>query len=245
MTGQVEQLADRLESAVTGATAIAPLTADTDLSVATAYQVQAALVRRALAGGQRLVGLKLGLTSRAKMEQMGVDEAIWGRLTGAMWLPEGGTVDTGRFIHPRVEPEVAFRLGAGGEPVAVAAALELIDSRYAGFRFTLPDVVADNASAAGFVLGPWCPVPSGLDNLGVLLEVDGRVVDTGSTAAILGDPRRALAQGLELAGRADLAPEPGWVVLAGAATAAVPARPGAQVRAVVEGLGAACLGVAP
>lgn len=244
MTVDIEALADRLEAAAAGATAIAPLAEGADLDVAAAYQVQAALVGRALARGRRLVGLKLGLTSRAKMEQMGVDQVIWGRLTDEMWLPEGGTVGIGRFIHPRVEPEVAFRLGPGGEPVAVAAALELIDSRYAGFRFTLPDVVADNASAAGFVLGPWCPVPSGLDNLGVLLEVDGRVVETGSTAAILGDPRRALAQGLDLAAGAGLTPEPGWVVLAGAATAAVPVCPGAHVRAVVERLGVAALAVA-
>jgi 2-oxo-3-hexenedioate decarboxylase len=242
MSDQIEAMADRLAAAVAAATAIGPLTTDPGLDIAAAYQVQAALVGRALARGQRLVGLKLGLTSRAKMEQMGVDEPVWGRLTDAMWLPEGGTVGAGRFIHPRVEPEVAFRLGAGGEPVAVAAALELIDSRYAGFRFTLPDVVADNASAAGFVLGAWRPIPSGLDNLGVLLEVDGRVAETGSTAAILGDPRRALARVLDLAG---ITPEPGWVVLAGAATAAVPVRPGAYARAVVEGLGGAGLGVTP
>lgn len=249
MSAGIEALADRLEAAATGATAIAPLTADpdldvADLDVATAYQVQAALVGRALSRG-RLVGVKLGLTSRAKMEQMGVDQVIWGRLTDEMRLTEGGTVGIGQYIHPRVEPEVAFRLGPAGEPVAVAAALELIDSRYTGFRFALPDVVADNASAAGFVLGPWVPVPSGLDNLGVLLEVDGRVVETGSTAAILGDPRRALAQGLDLAAGAGLTPESGWVVLAGAATAAVPACPGAHVRAVVERLGAATLLVGP
>ena len=84
---------------------------------------------------------------------------------------------------------------------AVAPAIELIDSRYANFRFSLPDVIADNTSAAAFVIGPWSPVPDGLDNLGVLLEVDGRVAQVGSTAAILGDPRRALDEGLRLAGR--------------------------------------------
>jgi 2-oxo-3-hexenedioate decarboxylase len=201
--------------------------------VATGYEVQRALVT------DPLTGLKMGLTSRAKQEQMGVAEPIWGRLTAAMRVPDGGTVDTGRLIHPRVEPEVAFRLDAAGEVTAVAPALEVIDSRYAEFRYTLPDVVADNASAARFVVGPWRPVPDGLDNLGVLLEVDGRVVQIGSTAAILGDPRRAVARGLDLARAAGVAPEAGWVFLAGSATAAVPLLAGAYVRAVVERLGTA------
>jgi 2-oxo-3-hexenedioate decarboxylase len=201
--------------------------------VATGYAVQRALVT------EPLVGLKMGLTSRAKQAQMGVAEPIWGRLTGAMRVPEGGTVDTGQLIHPRIEPEVAFRVDAAGEATAVAPALEIIDSRYADFRFTLPDVIADNTSAARFVVGPWHPVPDGLDNLGVLLEVDGRVVQVGSTAAILGDPRRALWLGLDLARQAGVRPEAGWVFLAGAATAAVPLLAGAHVRAVVERLGTA------
>ena len=124
---------------------------------------------------------------------------------------------------------------------AVAPAIELIDSRYADFTFSLPDVIADNTSAAAFVIGPWQPVPDGLDNLGVLLEIDGRVAQVGSTAAILGDPRRALDEGIRLAGRHGVRLTDGWVFLAGAATAAVPLRPGAHVRAVVEKLGTASL----
>ncbi|MEU2666804.1 4-oxalocrotonate decarboxylase, partial [Micromonospora sp. NPDC007220] len=157
-----------------------------------------------------------------------------------------------RFIHPRVEPEVAFlldRLPEPGEPVgdftdavrAVAPAIEVIDSRYANFTFSLPDVVADNTSAAAFTIGAWSPVPDGLDNLGVLLEIDGRVAQVGSTAAILGDPRRALDEGIRLAGRHGVRLREGWVFLAGAATAAVPLKPGAHVRAVVEHLGTTSL----
>lgn len=201
--------------------------------VATGYEIQRALV------AEPLVGLKMGLTSRAKQVQMGVAAPIWGRLTGPMRIPDGGKVDTARLIQPRIEPEVAFRLDAAGEAIAVAPALEIIDSRYADFRFTLPDVIADNTSAAGFVVGGWHPLPEGLDNLGVLLEVDGRVAEVGSTAAILGDPRRALSLGLGLARQAGVAPEAGWVFLAGAATAAVPLLPGAHVRAVLERLGTA------
>ncbi|MGW0244233.1 2-keto-4-pentenoate hydratase [Micromonospora chalcea] len=249
-------VAEKLGAAADTATAIPQLAAETGLDVDAAYAVQTALVKRRLDRGERLVGLKMGLTSKAKMAQVGVDEVIWGRLTDVMRVPDGGAVDVGDFIHPRVEPEVAFlldRLPDPGEPVgsftravrAVAPAIELIDSRYANFTFSLPDVVADNTSAAAFVVGPWAPVPDGLDNLGVLLEIDGRVAQVGSTAAILGDPRRALDEGLRLAGRHGVRLRKGWVFLAGAATAAVPLRPGAHVRATVEKLGSASLKALP
>ncbi|MET8552831.1 2-keto-4-pentenoate hydratase [Micromonospora zamorensis] len=245
-------IAEKLGVAAATATAIPQLAAETGLDVDAAYGVQAALLQRRVDAGERLVGLKMGLTSRAKMAQVGVDEVIWGRLTNEMRVPDGGVVDRAAYIHPRVEPEVAFlldRLPEPGEPVgdfasavrAVAPAIELIDSRYADFRFSLPDVIADNTSAAAFVIGPWSPVPAGLDNLGVLLEVDGRVAQVGSTAAILGDPRRALDEGIRLAGRHGVRLESGWIFLAGAATAAVPLRPGAHVRAVVQKLGTASL----
>ncbi|MDW3849771.1 4-oxalocrotonate decarboxylase [Micromonospora sp. BRA006-A] len=245
-------IAEKLGAAADDATAIPQLAAETGLDVDAAYAVQTALVKRRLDRGERLVGLKMGLTSKAKMAQVGVDEVIWGRLTDVMRVPDGGGVDVGDFIHPRVEPEVAFlldRLPDPGEPVgsftravrAVAPAIELIDSRYANFTFSLPDVIADNTSAAAFVVGPWSPVPDGLDNLGVLLEIDGRVAQVGSTAAILGDPRRALDEGLRLAGRHGVRLRKGWVFLAGAATAAVPLRPGAHVRATVEKLGSASM----
>ena len=245
-------IAERLGAAADHATPIAQLAAETGLDTDAAYAVQTALVQRRLARGERVVGLKMGLTSRAKMAQVGVDEVIWGRLTDAMWVPDGGSVDPAEHIHPRVEPEVAFlldRLPEPGEPTgdfagavrAVAPAIELIDSRYANFTFSLPDVIADNTSAAAFVIGEWSPVPAGLDNLGVLLEIDGRVAEIGSTAAILGDPRRALTEGIRLAGRHGVKLREGWVFLAGAATAAVPLKPGAHVRAVVEKLGTASL----
>ncbi|MEU5909220.1 fumarylacetoacetate hydrolase family protein [Micromonospora sp. NPDC047527] len=232
----IDTLAGRLDEAAVSHTAVAQFGADAGLDVTTAYAVQEALVARRLDRGEALVGLKLGLTSRAKMTQMGVDEVIWGRLTDAMHVPNGGTVDLSGRIHPKVEPEVAF-LVEGGEIAAIAPAIELIDSRYVDFRFTLPEVIADNTSASGFVVGPWRPVPDGVDNLGVLLEVDGRVAQVGSTAAILGDPRRALPEAARLAGEL----RDGWVLLAGAATAAVPLRPGAHVRVTVEQLGTASL----
>ncbi|WP_327037639.1 2-keto-4-pentenoate hydratase [Micromonospora maris] len=232
----IDTLAARLDEAAVTRTTLAQFGADAGLDVATAYQVQDALVARRVGRGETVVGVKLGLTSRAKMTQMGVDEVIWGRLTDAMHISDGGTVDLSGHIHPKVEPEVAF-LVEGGAIAAVAPAVELIDSRYRDFRFTLAEVIADNTSASGFVVGPWQPVPDNVDNLGVLLEVDGRVAQVGSTAAILGDPRRALPEAARLAGEL----RDGWVLLAGAATAAVPLTPGAHVRVTVEQLGTVSL----
>lgn len=246
---EVDRLAELLDDAARRAEAVPQVVAAAGAGSDEAYAVQSALVERRLERGERLAGLKMGLTSRAKMAQMGVAEVIWGRLTDAMRIPDGGSVEVGAFIHPRVEPEVAFLIGRDVRPgddfaavvEAVAPAVELIDSRYADFRFSLPDVIADNTSAAGYVIGPWQPPPAGLANLGVLLEVDGRVVQTGSTAAILGDPRRAFDEAVRLAGRQGVRLREGWVLLAGAATAAVPLPAGAHVRAVVEGLGTASL----
>ncbi|GIH09283.1 4-oxalocrotonate decarboxylase [Rhizocola hellebori] len=229
-----------LDEAALNAKAIPQLDLET---VDEGYAVQETLLARRWARGERLVGYKMGLTSKAKMAQVGVNEVIFGRLTDAMQVPDGGSVDVARFIHPRVEPEVAFLL-RDGDIVAVAAALELIDSRYADFKFTLPDVIADNTSGAAFTVGAWHPVPVGIDNLGVLLEIDGKVVQVGSTAAILGDPRRAWRDGVALAARHGVEMSDG-ILLAGAATAAVPLAPGAHVRTVVQSLGTASLRALP
>jgi 2-oxo-3-hexenedioate decarboxylase len=230
----VTDYAEILDNALIKRAAVAQFGAD--FGVGDAYEIQEDVVARRLARGERIVGVKLGLTSKAKMQQMGVGEAIWGWLTDAMRIPDGGVVELAERIHPKVEPEVAF-LVEGGAIAAVAPAIELIDSRYENFKFTLPEVIADNTSAAGFVVGAWQPVPDGADNLGVLLEVDGRVAEIGSTAAILGDPRRAFTDAIRLAGKL----EDGWIVLAGAATAAVPLKPGASVRVTVEKIGTAAL----
>jgi len=242
-------LARRLDDAARTVTATVQLTAEWPLTLDEAYDVQRAGVALRTGRGDPVVGLKLGFTSKAKAAQMGVSDVIFGVLTESMWIDEGGTVDVSALIHPRIEPEVAFRLGGDVDPydpsadplaaaVQVAPALEIIDSRYRDFTFSLEDVVADNASAAGFVVGSWRPVESAdLQNLGVVMEINGEVVETGSTAAILGDPLRALPAITRMARRYKLALPAGLVVLAGAATAAAPLPPGAAVVAAITGLG--------
>jgi 2-oxo-3-hexenedioate decarboxylase len=242
-------LGQRLDAAARDRRAVAQLSLSVPFDVASAYQIQHENVRARLARGAGRVGLKMGFTSRAKMVQMGLSDLIFGQLTSDMRLEDGGQLSRQRYIHPRIEPEVAFLLGrslsgpispaeAGRAVDAVAPAMEIIDSRYENFQFSLPDVIADNSSSSGFVLGGWREL-RGLDlgNLGMVMEVDGAPVQVGSTAAILGHPLRSLAAASRLAAEHGLTLEAGWIVLAGGATAAVPLAVGQHVRTVVENLG--------
>ncbi len=251
----IAELADRLDRARTGRAPIVQLTAGTEVDLESAYLVQREGIALRVGRGERVVGVKLGFTSKAKAEQMGVSDVILGVMTAQTQTEDGGEIDRSRFIHPRVEPEIALLLGADLDPAApadeqlaavaqVAPALEIIDSRYRDFRFSLADVVADNTSAAGFVVGEWrdlATVLSDLDlaDLEVTLEIDGEVAETGSTGDILGDPLRAVAAVARLASQHGVPVPAGSIILAGAATAAAPLpdRAGAQVVATVAGLG--------
>ena len=219
-----------------------------DLNLDEAYAVQALSIGRRVARGERMVGIKMGFTSRAKMIQMGLDEMIWGRLTDAMRLEDGTTLDMADYVHPRVEPEIAYILKKPlSGPVtlaealaaveAIAPAMEIIDSRYRNFKFNLADVVADNSSSSSFVLGPMHKPDIDASNLGMTMSFNGRAVQTGSSAAILGNPARSLAAASRLAGEAGLELKPGWIIMAGGATAAEALDPGTAVKLAVEHLG--------
>ena len=222
-------------------------------SLAEAYEIQRASIAHRVARGEKINGIKLGFTSRAKMVQMGVDSLIWGIVTDQMVEEEGGMVDLKRYIHPRVEPEVCFvtrkeisgpltSLEAVDYLEAVAPALEIIDSRYRNFKFTLEDVVADNCSSAGLVIGAWSRKFDGLDNAGVRMSMDGRHVQLGSTAAILGHPLRSVVQASKLLHGANMTLPAGSLIMAGGATAAEALRPGLSVECHI-GSGANSLGV--
>ncbi|MFE5856482.1 2-keto-4-pentenoate hydratase [Streptomyces sp. NPDC056500] len=243
------QLTEILDAAAVDGHTVDRPTDSFELTLPDAYAVQRAVIERRLARGESSTGVKMGFTSRAKMVQMGVDDVIWGLLTDAMQVEDGAVLDLGGLIHPRIEPEIAFLIGSPisgritpAEAVrslaGVAVAYEVLDSRYEGFRFTLPDVIADNASAARYGCGVWQPADvRDLSNIGLVVEIDGRVVATGSSAAILGHPLRSLVAAARLAGEAGIALEPGQIVLAGAATAALPLPRGAHVRILGAGLG--------
>jgi 2-oxo-3-hexenedioate decarboxylase len=226
------------------------------LDLATAYQVQDETLRRRLARGERLVGVKLGLTSRAKQRRMGISTPLTAWLTDAMVLPAGEPIPQDKLIHPRVEPEIVFvmkdRLAGPGVTAAKALAAvgavlggaEVIDSRYRDFRFTLPDVVADNASSGAYTTGPVALDPHSLDLAmeAVLVEVDGQIVDSATGAAVQGHPAEALALAANDLGRRGLAIEPGWIVLTGGMTDAVPSAPGSTVACHFTHLGSVFLG---
>jgi 2-oxo-3-hexenedioate decarboxylase len=242
--------AERVDDAARHVEAIEQLSASEAFSLEHAYQIQRASIERRTQRGERTVGIKLGFTSRAKMIQMGVDSLIWGWLTDAMLEEEGAPVDLSRFIHPRVEPEVCFitrrdidrpltALEAHAYIEAVAPAMEIIDSRYRAFRFTLEDVVADNCSSAGLVIGAWSRRFDVLRNAGVLMRFDGREVQIGSTSAILGDPLRSVVQASRLVAAAETPLPTGSLIMAGAATAAQALSPGLHVQCVVSGIGQA------
>lgn len=234
---------------------IEPLTRlEPRLSVAQAYTIQDELVALRVGRGEKVAGLKMGLTSKAKMEQMGVRSPIFAVLTDAMERPCGGILELAGSIHPKGEPEIAFRLARdiSGRVSAeaalsacdgVCAAMDILDSRYRDFKFTLPDVIADNASCFGFVLGAWHPVPSmaGLSRLSVTLSLNGKIVSAGSSEAIYGHPAQSLAALCALLDEDGRSLKHGSVVLAGAASPAAALKAGDRVEAAVAGMGAAVI----
>jgi 2-oxo-3-hexenedioate decarboxylase len=221
------------------------------LDVATGYQVQDETLRRRLARGERLVGVKLGLTSKAKQVRMGVDTPFVAWLTDAMVLQPGDPVPQDRLIHPRVEPEIVFVMGQrlegpGVTPEQALAAVdrvhagaEVIDSRFRDFKFTAGDVVADNASSGAYVVGARGLAPADLDLVAeeAVVEVDGEVVDRATGEAVLGHPAAALALAVNDLANRGLAVEPGWTVLTGGMTDAVFAVPGSTVACRFANLG--------
>ena len=241
-------IAHKLDDAASAARAIPQFSDKIEYSLEDAYRVQHLVVGRRILRGEKRCGMKMGFTSRAKMAQMGINDMCWGRLTDGMMVEDGDSLSLSRYVHPRVEPEIAFLLKkelrfpcTAAEALAavdgVAPAMEIIDSRYRNFRFSLEDVVADNASSSGFVVGPWHSPDRDLDNLGMVLEFDFRPVQIGSSAAILGHPVRSLVAAARLACEAGEVLEAGWIIMAGGATAAEALRAGIHVRNSVQSLG--------
>ena len=248
MSNSLSAIAQRLDNAILSATATHQLNADQQVDAATGYAIQAMGIELRQRRGERIVGVKMGLTSRAKMEQVGVDDVVWGRLTDAMRQEEGGSLKRSEFIHPRAEPEIAFILGrrltgevslaeAALAIEAIAPAVEIIDSRYENFKFSLGDVVADNSSSAAFFIGPYAKPTVDIANLGMVLSINGQPKEMGSSAAILGHPMRALVAAARMTASAGHVLEPGDIVLAGAATAAFPLESGMQVESEAQGIG--------
>ncbi len=248
----IEQLAEHLENAELQAHDVLKITeAHPEMDWDDAYAIQAEILRRKLARGSKVVGLKAGLTSHGKMKQMGVSTPVFGWLVDYFSVPDGGEIKHSELIHPKVEPEIVFVMkkalkGPGCHIADVLAAtdfvmpgIEIIDSRYRDFKFDLKSVIADNCSSTRFVLGGQPTPVAGLDlrTLGVVLEKNGEAAAIGAGAAVLGHPAAAVAAlANHLGARGEEIPA-GTMILSGGVTEAVAVNPGDHVNLQIHAMG--------
>ena len=244
--------AKRLIEAAENRVATTALTdSDANLNVASAYDIQAEVVQARLDRGHVVVGAKLGLTSVAKQKQMNVSEPLYGWLTSDMQIDTEASLRCNDFIQPRCEPEIAFLLGndLNGAHISavhvlaatqyIFAAVDVLDSRFAGYSFTLPDVAADNSSSAGFSLGGTAINPEGLNlrTLGCAFEKNGQLIATASGAAVLGHPAASVAWLVRKLATRGEGLKAGHIILSGAITEAVAVEPGDCITARFDQLG--------
>jgi 2-keto-4-pentenoate hydratase len=245
-------IADQLVTAERERTAIPAFTSTFPFfGVKQAYLAQDLVVRQRLASGERLIGAKLGLTSRIMQQVINVHEPVYGWLTSGMVAPADEPLPLDELIHPRAEPEIAFLLRE--EPArpatiisvlaateAVFGAIEVFDSRYADYAYRLPDVIADNVGAARFVLGPQARKPGELEDLrlvGCVFRSHGEVVGTGAGGAALGHPAAAVAWLVNVLAAEGKQLAAGSLVLSGGLTAPAPLHRGRVLSADFDGLG--------
>lgn len=255
MAQQIETIATLLDQAAFSGKAVPQISLSQKISLADAYAIQAVSLGKRYARGEKQTGFKLGFTSKAKMEQMGVHEIIWGRLTDRMELKPGEALKKEEFVHPRVEPEVAFLISdridrlismeeAPNFLAGVASALEVIDSRYENFKFSLEDVVADNCSSAAYTISDWMAPDTPFEAQEITLKINGEVVQRGNSNAVLGNPLESLVEIARILHENGDVIEAGTIILTGAATPAVYLQAGDKVEGLFEGMGTVQLTVA-
>lgn len=247
----IAALADRVQHAQDHRHTITKLTDEhPSMSIEDGYAVQDELLRRWTARGERLVGRKAGLTSKAKMLQMGVHVPSFGMLLSSYARPENGAIEMDQLLHPKIEAEIAFVMkdelqGQVTIEQVIAAtdyiipAVEVIDSRYENFKFDLPSVIADNSSSARYVTGgrPLDPRAVDLRTIGVVIEKNGQIQALGASAAVLGHPAQAIVMLVKfLADRGQTLPA-GSFVMTGGITEAIPVARGDNVIARFQDMG--------
>jgi 2-keto-4-pentenoate hydratase len=247
-----DELAADLAQAERSREPIAPLTsAHPGIDVVDAYEIQLVNIRQRVAEGARVVGHKVGLSSAAMQQMMGVDEPDYGHLLDEMEVFEDTPVKAGRYLYPRVEVEVGFILAADlpgadcteDDVLAATAALvpsiELIDTRITDWKIALCDTIADNASSAGFVLGAARVSPADVDikAIDAVLTRNGEVIAEGRSDAVLGNPVTSVAWLARKVESFGVRLRKGDVVLPGSCTRAIDARPGDEFVADFTGLG--------
>lgn len=241
-------LADRLVAAGEARNAMEPFAEDVGMSVDAAYDVQDAVLER-IPGP--ITAAKIGLTSKAKQKQVNVDEPLYGWMTRSMLFGTGGRgeFERSQLIQPRAEPEIAFRTSSDlagpdvtaeevlASTAAIMPAIDILDSRFTGYTFTLADVTADNSSAGGYILGEESDVASDLSLCGVVLSKNGEIIDTAAGAAVMDHPAESMAWFVRKLHQRGRSLPAGSIVCAGAWTAATPMEPGDVVAAEFDRYG--------
>jgi 2-oxopent-4-enoate/cis-2-oxohex-4-enoate hydratase len=248
----LDALGDELYTALRQCQVLEPLTRrHPALTIEQAYRIQQRLITRRLQDGERIVGKKIGVTSKAVMHMLGVHQPDFGMLTDAMIVNQGEAIETATLIQPKAEGEIAFILkrdlsGPGVSAADVLAAtecvmpcFEIVDSRIRDWQIRIVDTVADNASCGVFVLGSQAvsPLALDLDTCGMVLEKNGEIVATGAGAAALGSPLNAVAWLANTLGPLGMHLKAGEVILSGALAAMSPAKQGDHFRVSIGGLG--------
>ncbi len=249
---QIQAKADALHRALLDRTTIAPLTeTDPGITVDDAYRIQLRMVQHRLDAGEKVIGKKIGVTSKVVMDMLGVNQPDFGYLLSGMAFNEGEPIDTTKLIAPRAEAEVAFVLARDLEGPGVTAAdviratdfvmpcFEIVDSRIRNWEIKIQDTVADNASCGVFTLGGTCKSPRDLDLAlaGMVLEKNGEIISTSAGASVQGSPVNAVAWLANTLGRLGISLNAGDVILSGSQSPLVPVTAGDNLHASVGGLG--------
>jgi 2-keto-4-pentenoate hydratase len=222
-----------------------------EMSVENAYEIQLLNVAKKIQVGEKVIGMKIGLTSKAMQNLLNVNEPDYGHLTDKMLLLEGEVCRISELIQPKVEGELAFcikkTLRGPGITIAdvynatewVAPSIEIVDSRVKDWKIALPDTIADNGSSARFILGSRM-IPIGdidMRLIGMILEKNGELINSGTGAEVMGNPAAAVAWLANKLSEFDIELEEGSIVLSGALTAAQPARSGDNFTVSFQGMG--------
>jgi 2-oxopent-4-enoate/cis-2-oxohex-4-enoate hydratase len=248
----VERLGGELFTALNEGRTAPPLTTrEPAITIDDAYRISLDFLERRRGAGERVVGKKIGVTSRVVMDMLGVRQPDFGFLTDTMQVPSGAVVSiAGRLIQPRAEAEIAFQLkdslkGPGVGQAAVLAAtasihpcFEIVDSRITDWKIRIEDTVADNASCGLFVLGsPVDPVGFDFETCGVVVRKNDEIISTGAGAAALGSPLSAVAWLANTLGRYGVGLGAGDIILSGSLVPLEPAHPGDRFHVKIAGLG--------
>jgi 2-oxopent-4-enoate/cis-2-oxohex-4-enoate hydratase len=249
---QITAYGDELYASLLSRTPVAPLTErEPDITIEDAYRIQLRMIERRVAAGERVIGKKIGVTSKVVQDMLKVDQPDFGQLLSGMVFNEGEAVSVAKLIQPKAEAEVAFVLSRDLTGPGVTAAdvlratdfvmpcFEIVDSRIRDWKIKIQDTVADNASCGVFSLGGVRRSPRELDLAlaGMVLEKNGEIVSTSTGASVQGSPVNAVAWLANTLGRLGIALKAGDVILSGSQSPLVPVKAGDSFTCSVGGLG--------